>query len=204
MGTAITRSAKASRYDTVRDYLGSDTQYYLLKMETVDARAEAFEACITQLQGLALLDESIDVSDPRLDVNADGEGNRIEDPKLKSPDELVEDEFWPLVAPERMRPAEPKQVYPSWLPHVMATGRILSCRYSWSNSDWMNLPGPIHGYEPIPFEEEPEPGKKVIRNSWKKLPDSVVLNAQEGPSGASSQEGTKATTVQEEADAQAS
>ena len=43
-----------------------------------------------------------------------------------------------------------------------------------------------------------------MRNSWKKLPDLVVLNAQEGPSGASSQAGTEATTVQEEAGAQAS
>lgn len=46
LGKAITTAAKTSRLDTVHHFLKSDSSYFLKKMDEVNIRTEAFDACI--------------------------------------------------------------------------------------------------------------------------------------------------------------
>lgn len=41
-----------------------------------------------------------------------------------------------------------------------------------SNTDWMNLTGPIHEYAQMEVEEEVE-GRKVVRPLWRKVKEPV-------------------------------
>ena len=172
LGVTITEAARKSRMDTIFDFLKSDSQHFLKKMNEIDIRSDAYYHLIGQMKTHKILPESFSILDPRINVVANHKGVELKDDRL-SYDRLAEDEFWYLVAPADKRPATVSHIYPSWFPGVMAAGRVDNPGCSYSNDDWMDLPGPIHGYEQVVVEDT---GRRVWVQKVSTATDPIAMN----------------------------
>ena len=99
MAEALLSKAKTTRTDAVKDFLKSDSYYFLSKMREGDVRGDAFFDCVSQLKDAGFLNDSITSQDANLKIMGNCDGEAVFAPKLKSPDALASDEFWSVVAP---------------------------------------------------------------------------------------------------------